>query len=46
MGIKASGGFRTKEDAEKVIAAGATRIGTSGGVGIVKGNALDAKQVY
>ncbi len=46
MGIKASGGVRTREDAEKVIAAGATRIGTSGGVGIVKGNAPDPKQVY
>lgn len=39
MGIKASGGVRSKEDAEKVIAAGATRIGTSGGVAILKGDA-------
>ncbi len=37
MGIKASGGVRSKEDAEKVIAAGATRIGTSGGIGIITG---------
>ena len=35
MGVKASGGIRTKEDAEKMIAAGATRIGASSGVKIV-----------
>jgi deoxyribose-phosphate aldolase len=35
--IKASGGIRTKEDALKLIAAGATRLGTSGGVQIVTG---------
>jgi len=29
MGVKASGGVRTREDAEKMIAAGATRIGAS-----------------
>ncbi len=37
IGIKASGGVRSKADAEKMIAAGATRIGTSGGVKIVSG---------
>lgn len=37
MGIKASGGVRNMDDAKKVIAAGATRIGTSGGIGIIKG---------
>ncbi|WP_346354002.1 deoxyribose-phosphate aldolase [Azotosporobacter soli] len=37
IGIKASGGVRSKEDAERMIAAGATRIGTSGGVKIVSG---------
>ncbi|MED0674810.1 deoxyribose-phosphate aldolase [Aneurinibacillus thermoaerophilus] len=37
MGVKASGGVRTFEDAEAVIQAGATRIGTSGGVAIVQG---------
>jgi deoxyribose-phosphate aldolase len=36
MGVKASGGVRTAEDALKMIAAGATRIGTSGGVRIVQ----------
>lgn len=35
--IKASGGIRTREDAEAMIAAGATRLGTSGGVGLVSG---------
>jgi len=35
MGIKASGGIRTKEQALQFIAAGATRIGTSQGVVIV-----------
>ncbi len=37
MGIKASGGVRTTEDAEDMIAAGATRIGASAGVQIVSG---------
>lgn len=35
LGVKASGGIRTKEDAEKMIAAGATRIGASSGVKII-----------
>lgn len=37
MGVKASGGVRTKEDAEKMVAAGATRLGASAGVKIVRG---------
>ncbi|HJZ86304.1 MAG TPA: deoxyribose-phosphate aldolase [Polyangia bacterium] len=37
MGVKASGGVRTKEDAEKMIAAGADRIGASASVAIVTG---------
>ena len=36
MGVKASGGVRNLQDAEKMIAAGATRIGASAGVAIVK----------
>ena len=36
MGVKASGGVRTREDADKMIASGASRIGTSNGVAIVK----------
>ena len=37
MGVKASGGVRDKADAEAMVEAGATRIGTSHGVAIVKG---------
>ena len=36
-GIKAAGGIRTREQAEAMIAAGATRIGTSAGVKLVVG---------
>jgi len=39
MGVKASGGVRTKSDVEDMIAAGATRIGASAGVQIVSGDA-------
>lgn len=39
MGVKASGGVRTREDAEKMVAAGATRLGASAGVKIVRGEA-------
>lgn len=35
MGVKASGGVRTYEDAKAMLDAGATRIGTSNGVSIV-----------
>ena len=35
MGVKASGGVRTYEDAMNMIKAGATRIGTSSGIAIV-----------
>ncbi|MCP4751292.1 MAG: 2-deoxyribose-5-phosphate aldolase, partial [Proteobacteria bacterium] len=35
MGVKASGGIKTKEDALKMIEAGATRLGTSASVDIV-----------
>ena len=37
MGVKASGGVRSRADAEAMIAAGATRLGTSSGVKIVSG---------
>lgn len=37
MGVKASGGVRTFEDAESMIKAGATRIGASAGVKILQG---------
>lgn len=36
IGIKASGGIRSREQAENMIAAGATRIGTSNGVALLK----------
>lgn len=37
IGVKASGGVRNAADAETMIAAGATRIGASAGIEIVKG---------
>ncbi len=36
MGVKAAGGIRSLEDAEKMIQAGATRLGASAGVKIIK----------
>ena len=42
MGIKASGGVRTAEQARELIAAGATRIGASAGVQIVTGGKGEA----
>jgi deoxyribose-phosphate aldolase len=52
LGVKASGGIRSAEDAQKLIAAGATRIGASVGVKIVKearglaGASKEAKGAY
>jgi deoxyribose-phosphate aldolase len=43
MGVKASGGVRTKEDAEALVKAGATRIGASAGVKIVRGEKTEGK---
>ena len=43
IGVKASGGIRTREDVEKMVKAGATRIGASAGVRIIRGEA-DASQ--
>lgn len=37
IGVKASGGVRSAEDARKMIEAGATRVGASSGAAIVKG---------
>ncbi|AGR41129.1 deoxyribose-phosphate aldolase [Spiroplasma taiwanense CT-1] len=42
--VKAAGGVRTFEDALKMIENGATRLGTSGGVSIIKGQ--DNKSTY
>lgn len=41
MGVKAAGGIRTQADMEDMIAAGATRIGASAGVSIMKGRTSD-----
>ena len=43
MGVKASGGVRTRSDAEAMVAAGATRLGASAGVKIVRGEASEGK---
>lgn len=45
VGIKASGGIKTREKALAMIEAGATRIGTSSGIAIVT-NVHDTKQAY
>lgn len=42
LGIKASGGIRDYEKAKAMIDAGATRLGTSSGVAIIKGSAAVA----
>jgi len=41
VGVKASGGIRTTADAEKMIEAGANRLGASASVAIVTGTAAD-----
>jgi deoxyribose-phosphate aldolase len=38
--VKAAGGVRSKEDFEKMLAAGATRIGTSNGVALIEGTQI------
>jgi deoxyribose-phosphate aldolase len=43
MGVKASGGIRTRADIQDMIAAGATRIGASAGVQIMTGETSDSK---
>ena len=40
MGVKAAGGIRSFEDALNMINSGATRLGTSGGVNIIKGQTI------
>jgi len=46
MGVKASGGVRTQEDATKMVAAGANRIGASASVAIVTGQKAAAGGKY
>lgn len=43
LGVKASGGVRTKEDAEKMVAAGANRIGASASIAIATGKKTETK---
>ena len=43
IGVKASGGIRSKADAEAMVEAGATRIGASAGIKIVRGETSEAK---
>jgi len=43
VGVKASGGIRSKADAEAMVEAGATRIGASAGIKIVRGETSEAK---
>jgi deoxyribose-phosphate aldolase len=43
IGVKASGGIHTHEEAEALVAAGATRIGASAGVKIIQAGSTDAK---
>jgi deoxyribose-phosphate aldolase len=38
IGVKASGGIRTRADVQKMVEAGATRIGASASVKIVEGS--------
>ncbi|NHW37102.1 deoxyribose-phosphate aldolase [Paenibacillus aceris] len=46
MGVKASGAVRSQKDALAMLAAGATRIGTSSSVAIVQGESLTASSDY
>jgi deoxyribose-phosphate aldolase len=43
LGVKAAGGIHTHEDAEQMIAAGATRIGASAGVKIIQADTPEKK---
>ena len=43
IGVKASGGIRSKEDAEAMVEAGATRLGASAGIKIVRGETSESK---
>ncbi len=46
MGIKAAGGIKSADDAQQMIAAGATRIGASAGIAIVSGKKGEAGGRY
>lgn len=40
IGVKAAGGIRSREDAENMVSVGATRLGASAGVKIIKGETV------
>ncbi|MBP2097621.1 deoxyribose-phosphate aldolase [Enterococcus rivorum] len=44
MGVKASGGVKSREDVDVMIKAGATRIGTSSGILIVENQSVNEKE--
>lgn len=44
IGVKASGGIHTHEDAEQMVAAGANRLGASAGVKIIQANSSEPQQ--
>lgn len=44
IGVKAAGGVRTRDDLEKMVKAGATRVGASAGVRIVKGDGQEGQE--
>lgn len=46
LGVKAAGGVRTRQEAEALIAAGATRLGTSAGVAIVTEGSTSGAGTY
>ncbi|MED1268053.1 deoxyribose-phosphate aldolase [Bacillus mycoides] len=46
VGVKASGGVRTREDADKMVEAGASRVGASASVAIVLNDAKGATDNY
>jgi deoxyribose-phosphate aldolase len=43
LGVKAAGGIHTHEEAEQMIAAGATRIGASAGIKIIQAGSTETK---
>jgi deoxyribose-phosphate aldolase len=44
VGVKASGGVHNREEAEALVAAGATRIGASAGVKIIQASGADTAE--
>jgi deoxyribose-phosphate aldolase len=44
VGVKAAGGIHTHEEAEQLVAAGATRLGASAGIKIIQADRTESKQ--